>query len=60
MRFNKSKYRVMHLGRNNCVYQYRLEDDLLERSSVELWECGHGAIWGYHQQAPLLVIASDS
>lgn len=25
----------MHLGRNNCRYQYRLGHDLLERSSVE-------------------------
>ena len=25
----------MHLGRNNRKYQYRLEDDLLERSSEE-------------------------
>jgi len=25
----------LHLGRNNRKYQYRLEDDLLERSSEE-------------------------
>ena len=33
MRFNKSKCRVMHMRRNNCMHQYRLGDDLLERSS---------------------------
>uniref|UniRef100_A0A8B9BY01 Reverse transcriptase domain-containing protein n=1 Tax=Anser brachyrhynchus TaxID=132585 RepID=A0A8B9BY01_9AVES len=35
MRFNKSKCRVLHLGRNNQTYQHRLGGDLLERSSEE-------------------------
>ena len=35
MRFNKKKCRVLHLGGKNCLYQQRLEDDLLERSSSE-------------------------
>ena len=35
MKFNKSKRRVLHLGRNNHKNQYRLGDDLLDRTSVE-------------------------
>ena len=35
MRFNKGKCGVLYLGRNNHMYQYRLGDDLLERSSTE-------------------------
>jgi len=35
VRFNKSKSRDLHLWGNNCMHQYRLEDGLLERTSVE-------------------------
>jgi len=35
MRFNKGKYRVPHVGRNNPIHQYRLGANLLESSSVE-------------------------
>jgi len=35
MKFKKGKWRVLHLGRNNPMHQYRLGADLLESSSVE-------------------------
>ena len=35
MKINKSKCRVLHLGRKNHRYQYRVGDDLLETSSAE-------------------------
>jgi len=35
IRFHKGKGRVLHMGRNNPMHQYRLRADLLESSSVE-------------------------
>jgi len=35
VKFNMDKRRMLHLGRNNLMHWYRLEGDLLERSSAE-------------------------
>ena len=35
MKFNKGKCRVLHLGRNHPMHQYKVQADLLESSSAE-------------------------
>ena len=35
VKFNKAKCKVLHLGRGNPWYQYRLEDECVESSPVE-------------------------
>jgi len=35
MRFNKTKYKVLHLSCSNLRYLYRVEEELLESSTAE-------------------------
>ncbi|PKU27731.1 rna-directed dna polymerase from mobile element jockey-like [Limosa lapponica baueri] len=64
MNFNKGKPKVLHLGRNNSMHQYRLGADLLESTSEEkdlrvlvdnkmtMCPCGQEGQWhpGGHQE----------
>jgi len=45
---NKGTCRVLHMGRNNQLHQYRLGADLLERSSAEK---AVGDLGGQHSAA---------
>ena len=36
MRFNKNKYQILHLGRGNSSYTYRLGGEALESRSAEM------------------------
>ena len=35
MRFNKSKCKVLHLGRGNIHYQFKMGDERIEHSPVK-------------------------
>ena len=51
LRFNKSGCNVLHPGRNNCKYQYRLGNGLLERSSEDKDPGGPGGQQVGHEPA---------
>lgn len=40
MRFNKTKFKVLHLGCDNPCYQYKLGDEMIEYSLSKI-------TWGY-------------
>ena len=43
MRFNKSKCRVLHMGRNNCMHQYTTGEELCRKGSG----CSAGQQFGH-------------
>jgi len=35
MRFPKAMFKVLHLGQGSSIYEYRLEEELLENSPAQ-------------------------